>query len=113
MVLRVSGKYKISYTDNILVNLYRQKDSISNSDEKFRDSLIKFIKKDYSKYINPHNTESMYNCLLNLYINGYKDHQIKTITAEARKKGKYIIQLENRCNDFEIDSSKKESHIKY
>lgn len=47
LALRIASKYKISYSNKILANVYRQDDSISNSDLKLKDACIKMLKKDY------------------------------------------------------------------
>lgn len=47
LVLRIAIKFKISYTQKILVNAYRKSDSISNSDERLISSCILMLKKDY------------------------------------------------------------------
>ena len=47
-VLRIAHKYKISFTDKILVDAFRQNDSISNSNNKLRKACILMLKKDYN-----------------------------------------------------------------
>ena len=39
LVLRMIPNLKVSYTDEILVDLYREKDSIGNSQKKYNESL--------------------------------------------------------------------------
>ena len=46
LVLRILTKYKVSYTNKVLVNLYRQSDSISSSYKKVRKSLYINVKKE-------------------------------------------------------------------
>ena len=46
-VLRVATKFKISYTDEVLVDLFRQSDSISNSNIKLKNACSIMIDKDY------------------------------------------------------------------
>ena len=47
LVLRIALKYNISYTNDALAEVYRQNDSISNSDEKLNNACIEMLKKDY------------------------------------------------------------------
>lgn len=47
LALRVAIKYKVSYTNEVLVELYRQNDSISFSDEKLKKSCATMLKKHY------------------------------------------------------------------
>ena len=47
LVLRIGQKYNISYTNQILVSVYPQNDSISNSDEKLANACIIMLRKDY------------------------------------------------------------------
>ncbi len=48
LVLRVANEYKISYTKQALVDLYRQEDSISKSNDKLEKACIIMLKKDYA-----------------------------------------------------------------
>lgn len=48
LVLRIAFKYKISFTDEVLVDLYRQDDSISNNTEKLKKAYSIMIKKNYN-----------------------------------------------------------------
>ena len=47
LVLRIALKYNISYTNDALAEVYRQNDSISNSDEKLKNACVEMLKKDY------------------------------------------------------------------
>lgn len=47
LVLRIAQKYKISYTKKALVNIYRQVDSLSNSNDKLVKACLIMLKKDY------------------------------------------------------------------
>ena len=47
LVLRMVPNLKVSYTNQILVDLKRSNDSIGNSDEKYIDSLKLILNKDY------------------------------------------------------------------
>lgn len=47
LVLRIASKYKISYTKEILVDVYKYSDSISASDEKMKIACVKMLNKDY------------------------------------------------------------------
>ena len=47
LVLRMVPKIKVSYTAEILVDLFREKDSIGNSKEKYNESLNLLLNKKY------------------------------------------------------------------
>lgn len=47
LILRISSKYKVSYTKDALVDLYRQEDNISNSIDKLKKACFIMMKKDY------------------------------------------------------------------
>lgn len=59
LVLRMIPNIKISYTREVLVELYRQNDSISNSHKKYKKALELLLKKKYR--IKCHNTTIFYN----------------------------------------------------
>ena len=48
LVIRICSKYKVSYTNDILVDLYRQDDSISNSSLKLKKACLIMLRKDYN-----------------------------------------------------------------
>ena len=48
LVLRMVPKMKVSYTSEILVDLYREKDSIGNSPKKYNESLNLILSKKYN-----------------------------------------------------------------
>ena len=62
LVLRMIPNMRVSYTNETLVELYRQKDSIGSSSQKFNESLNLMLKKNYN--INC-NIEHIYNILKN------------------------------------------------
>lgn len=47
LALRIIPKVKVSYTNKILVDLYREKDSIGNSGKKYNESLELLLMKKY------------------------------------------------------------------
>lgn len=47
LILRISNKYKISYTNEALVELYRQEDSISRNSDKLKMACANMIAKKY------------------------------------------------------------------
>lgn len=47
LVLRMAPDIKISYSNEVLVDLYTQKDSISASGEKLRKAIVLILKKNY------------------------------------------------------------------
>ena len=48
LVLRMVPNMKVSYTSKILVDLYREKDSIGNSPKKYNESLNLILRKKYN-----------------------------------------------------------------
>lgn len=58
LVLRMIPNLKVSYTDEILVDLYREKDSIGNSPKKYNESLNLLLNKKYDIKCN---IETIYN----------------------------------------------------
>ena len=58
LVLRMIPNLKVSYTDEILVDLYREKDSIGNSQKKYNESLNLLLNKKYDIKCN---IETIYN----------------------------------------------------
>lgn len=48
LVLRILPKYKISYTKQILTDLYQQSDSISTSSDKLLNACFIMLRKDYN-----------------------------------------------------------------
>lgn len=62
LVLRMVPNIKVSYTNEILVDMYRKNDSIGNSDKKLNDSLSLLLKKKYDIKCN---FENIYNIFKN------------------------------------------------
>ena len=62
LVLRIAHDYKISYTNTVLGEVYRQCDSISNSDEKLKAACLNMLKKDY--YLSKKQNEVFENTLI-------------------------------------------------
>lgn len=67
LVLRISQKYKISHTQKILVDLYRQDDSISKSKDKLLEACSIILTTDYG--LNNQQTLSLTKTLLH-YVEG-------------------------------------------
>lgn len=82
LILRMSSKFKISYTEKPLATLYLQNDSISNSQAKLVDAVSKMMNKKYS-----------YNSILfsNLYCLVAKNCKNKN-----EKKKYYLMALKER-----------------
>ena len=59
LVLRMLPNVKISYTNKVLVDLFRQNDSISNSSQKYREAMRLLFNKNYK--INCDNKTKYYN----------------------------------------------------
>ena len=47
LVLRIIPKVKVSYTNEILLDIYHQNDSISNSPLKMKKAILILLKKNY------------------------------------------------------------------
>ena len=47
LILRMLPELKVSYTREVLAELYRQNDSISNSKEKYKKAVNLLLKKKY------------------------------------------------------------------
>ena len=65
LLLRMGQNTKFSYTNEVLVNLYTQKDSISKSPKKLEKAIYLFFNKDYKLSDEQKNNLTYY--LLNLY----------------------------------------------
>ena len=77
LLFRMTPHIKISYTNEILVNLYTQNDSIGKSDEKLKNAIILILKKKYK--LNADQKDTLINWLLNNnpnYTNLQKEHLI-------------------------------------
>lgn len=90
LVLRMIPGIKVSYTDEILINVYNSKDSISNSNERLLSAVKIMINKKYD--INPAQAsylrESLVDMYSNIVINSYNNQIIQ-----------YNNQLQNVTND--------------
>ncbi len=62
LVLRMLPDLKVSYTNEVLVNLYTQSDSIGNSPVKLKNAIVLFLKKHYN--LNDSQQTSLINYLL-------------------------------------------------
>ena len=62
LVLRVAAKYKISYTNKPLVDLYNSNNSIGNSEEKLKKSCQLLLRKKYD--LNEEQEKQLFNTLI-------------------------------------------------
>lgn len=60
LVLRMIPNLKVSYTDEVLVDLYRRNDSIGNSNQKLKESLNLLLNKKYDIKCNINNIYNKY-----------------------------------------------------
>lgn len=67
IVMRMAPEIKISYTKEVLVDLYRQNDSISNSYEKLKNAITFILNKNYK--LNLEQKEKLNFALINLISN--------------------------------------------
>ena len=69
LILRIASDYKISYTNNILVHVYIQKDSVSTSDEKLKKACYIMMHKNYGHTEKQKYSlyESLLNCLFHKF----------------------------------------------
>lgn len=106
LALRVAIDHKVSYTNIPLVDLYRQKDSITYSIEKLRKSCISMLKKDYKL------TEEQYktfhgNLLFQANKNKYEEYWNKIL-----KNREDIEKLNNRIKELEEENKKSNKEKK-
>lgn len=115
LLLRIIPKSKVSYTNEVLVDLYRQKDSISESSNKLLESIKIIMLKNYD--LNLEEKSKLYNFLLKCYTNDFKEKEYNnkifyesTITKiqneknkEIEEKNKIIEQLAIEKNNIEIE----------
>ena len=95
LVLRIVPKYKISYSDQSLVDLYKQVDSIGNCDEKLKKACKIMIRKKYSL------NEEQQNNLLNTLI-------FFSIKNEYDNLNKKIVELNNENESYKCKYDKLE-----
>lgn len=99
LVLRIVHKYKISYTKEALVDLYRQDDNISNSIEKLKKACFIMLKKDY-KFTEEQNY-CLYETLLHYILSAEIDvpyRKIEKINKEYEKLSNDYKKLSNEFN---------------
>lgn len=75
LLLRMAPNINISYTNEVLVDLYTQDDSIGSSPKKLKDAIILFLKKNYK--LTPTQKDNLINWLLSNnpdYTNLQKDY---------------------------------------
>lgn len=116
LVLSLCSKYKISYTDEVLVSLYRQKNSISNSLAQRKEAIKRmaykkydFNEEDYKRLINVFNTwynedvnTDHYNLINNLNVT------INKLNEEINAKEEIINHLNANINDLNNNLKEKD-----
>lgn len=115
-ILRMISSIKISYTDEVLVDLYRQENSISNNRDKLRKAISIMINKNYN--LLDYQKKKLNNCFLFDYdrslrldmqdIEGkynYYEIEYNKVKAENKNLKKINKELENKY--FAIINSKR------
>lgn len=90
LVLRIAQKYKISYTKEVLVDLYRHGDNISNSPERLKKACYIMLNKNYR--INENDKFNLYETLLNYNISPI----METLNTEKDK----CVKLNNKKEEY-------------
>lgn len=91
LVLRMIPNLKISFTNEILANLYNSKDSIGNSKEKLLNAMKIIINKNYNFTDEQYKSLRLY--LINLY-----GHALETEHIKCDNK---INELQQKINDLQ------------
>lgn len=106
LVLRIIPNVKVSYTEKVLVDLYRQTDSISNSNEKLTKAIFRMLSKHYEL------NNRQYNNLINWAFNNYPEFLIKynnlfeTLQTEIRRLDKENRELREECENMKASYEK-------
>lgn len=94
LVLRIASKYNISYTNDALAEVYRQSDSISNSDEKLKSACVEMLKKDYKL------SKTQKDVLLNTLIYWMTKKELDTISELKVDNDKLSSDYDNLKNKY-------------
>lgn len=95
LILRISSKYKISYTKEALVDLYRQDDNISKSTEKLKRACFIMMKKNYG--FNNEQNYDLCETLLNYVMSTQIDKTDKKL-EEMSKNYEELLDNYNKIN---------------
>ena len=108
LLLRIVPNIKVSFTNEVLVDLYRQEDSISNKPEKLIETIKMMLLKDYNLNINQsrllkewllYNSEGMMLDTLDKY---YKLRQeYYKLGQDYNKLEEFNKELDNKVNEVE------------
>lgn len=91
LVIRIASRYKISHTKEVLVDMYKQKDSISYSYDKLEKACIIMLKKDYD--IDEENLFTLKKTLISL---GDKRNVDKIFEDFSDERKKYEKEIDNQ-----------------
>ena len=106
-ILRVLEKTDISYTDEVLVNSYRQDDSIGRSNEKLLNAILVMNNKKYK--MNSEDKATLAKSLIKLYADSSASDYINRIN-EASKANDELNKINNelsKANSELIEENKK------
>ncbi len=92
-ILRLSVDYKISFSNKALVNLYRQKDSISNNTDKLLETLKQISLKKYK-----FDTSIKYN-IISFILNIYSNEIYKDKLYEANLENDKLVNIINNLKN--------------
>lgn len=98
LCLRIIPKCKVSFTNANLVNLYSQKDSIGNNNDKLKFAIAIIINKKYE--ITEGQEKQLNQSLNDLYVNRIQNKYERTINEIGEKYEKQINELNSELNFY-------------
>ena len=104
LVLRMIPGIKVSYTDEILINVYNSKDSISNSNERLLSAVKIMINKKYD--ITDEQKNKLNDTLINIYSNAMNatfdriKNEFDTVTREYNLLNKEYKKIYSEYNSI-------------
>ena len=105
LALRVAIDHKVSYTNEPLVDLYRQNDSITYSVDKLRKSCISMLKKNYNL------SEEQYKIFYNNLLFQASKNKYQEYWDEILENRNQIEKLNNEICEYKNSSKKMEESI--
>lgn len=102
LALRVAQHCNISYTDKILVNLYRQADSISSSKEKLYEACAMMVETDYN--LNTIQKKRFIKTLFNIIESTAQEENSRLfhdLSISFQSLEKRYVTLQNQNNDLQ------------
>ena len=104
LVLRMVPDIKVSYTDEVLVNLYNSKDSIGNSKEKLLNAMKIIINKNYN--FTEEQSKNLKTYLINLYAYS-AEREIEKEKTENNKLKYELRKIQQKYDSYVYESTKK------